>query len=155
MTVFSIPVLCGTLLAYLGSTFASLVPFPSTPIKLSTYFDNQAASIDGTTGNFNNNGSTYVAEYLPTGPWLFNGVTVIRLLCLISEVGAELSMFSMTSQLLGVQDMIMLLPMDRSWNFRMRPMSTNFTCFMPEMGWTVSANTVPMKPPNEFHTSSI
>lgn len=63
-------------LAYLGITSASLAPFLSVPIPLSSYFDNQAASIDGTTGNFDNHGSTYVAEYLPTRSWLFNGVTV-------------------------------------------------------------------------------
>jgi alpha-L-fucosidase len=83
MKVFSVPSLCGTLLAYFGSTSSPLVPFPSTPITLSSYFDNQAASIDGTTGNFNKRGSTYAAEYLPTGPWLFNSVTVNLLILFI------------------------------------------------------------------------
>lgn len=78
MKVFSVPLLCGVFLTYLVTSSASLVPFPfpSVSVPLSTYFDNQAASIDGTTGNFDKNGSTYVAEYLPVGPWLFNGVTV-------------------------------------------------------------------------------
>ncbi|KAH0828992.1 glycoside hydrolase family 29 protein [Lanmaoa asiatica] len=58
MGVFSIPLLFWTLLSYLGTTSASLVPFPSVPIPLTSYFDKQAESIDGT-----------------TGPWLFNGVT--------------------------------------------------------------------------------
>ncbi|KAG8220487.1 glycoside hydrolase superfamily [Butyriboletus roseoflavus] len=75
MKVFSIPALCGALLAYFGTDSPSLIPFPSTPIPLSSYIDNQAASIDGTTGSFNRIGSTYAAEYLPTGPWLLNGVT--------------------------------------------------------------------------------
>lgn len=79
MNVFNIPAICGALLAYIGIA-SSLTPFPSTPVPLSSYFDNQAASIDGTTGNFNKYGSTYAAEYLPTGPWLFNGVTVNLLL---------------------------------------------------------------------------
>ncbi|KAG8220484.1 hypothetical protein J3R82DRAFT_3180 [Butyriboletus roseoflavus] len=75
MEVFSLPLLCVTLLAYLGTTSAFLILFPSVPVPLSSYFNNQAASIDGTTGNFDKNGSTYAAEYLPTGPWFFNGVT--------------------------------------------------------------------------------
>ncbi|KAI9573212.1 glycoside hydrolase family 29 protein [Boletus coccyginus] len=75
MKIFGVPSLCGALLAFFGTPYPPLVPFPSTPIPLSSYFDNQAASIDGTTGNFDNKGSTYVAEHLPTGPWLLNGVT--------------------------------------------------------------------------------
>ncbi|KIJ11300.1 glycoside hydrolase family 29 protein [Paxillus involutus ATCC 200175] len=74
MKVFGIPVLCGVLLSYFGIV-SSLVPFPSTTISLLDLFNNQAASIDGTTGNFDKNGSTYAAEYLPTGPWTFNGIT--------------------------------------------------------------------------------
>jgi alpha-L-fucosidase len=65
MKVFCIPVLCGVLLSYFGIVSSSLVPFPSTTISLSDFLNNQAASIDGTTGNFDKNGSTYVAEYLP------------------------------------------------------------------------------------------
>ena len=76
MKVFGIPSLCGALLAFFGTPYPPLVPFPSTPIPLSSYFDNQAASINGTTGNFDEKGATYVAEHLPTGPWLLNGVTV-------------------------------------------------------------------------------
>ncbi|KIJ10105.1 hypothetical protein PAXINDRAFT_16856 [Paxillus involutus ATCC 200175] len=75
MKVFCIPVLCGVLLSYFGIVSSSLVPFPSTTISLSDFLNNQAASIDGTTGNFDKNGSTYVAEYLPRGPWTFNGTT--------------------------------------------------------------------------------
>ena len=76
MRVFSVPSLCGALLGYFGTAPSPLIPFPSTPIPISSYFNNQAASIDGTTGNFNKWGSTYAAEYLPTGSWFLNGVTV-------------------------------------------------------------------------------
>ena len=86
MKVFGVPSLCGALLAYFGTTSSPLVSFPSVPIPLSSYFDNQAASIDGTIGNFDNRGSTYAAEHLPTGPWLLNGVTV-NLLILFSVCG--------------------------------------------------------------------
>ncbi|KAF8131998.1 glycoside hydrolase family 29 protein [Boletus edulis] len=75
MKVFSVPSLCGALLAYFGTTPSPLVPFPSISVPLSSYIDNQAASIDGATGNFNKMGSTYAAEYLPTGPWTLNGIT--------------------------------------------------------------------------------
>ncbi|KAH7883390.1 glycoside hydrolase family 29 protein [Phlebopus sp. FC_14] len=75
MKVFSIPVLCGGLLSYFGAVTPSLVPFPSTSIALTALFDNQAASIDGRTGDFNRKGGTYAAEYLPRGPWVFNGIT--------------------------------------------------------------------------------
>ena len=77
--LLSIPWLCDVLVAYFAIP-SSLVSFPSTPIPISSYFDNQAASIKGTTGNFNQKGSTYAAEYLPTGPWLFDGVTVDTLI---------------------------------------------------------------------------
>lgn len=83
MSVFGlVPLLCDVLLAYFGTPPSSLIPFPSTPVTLSSYLNNQAASIDGTTGSFNKKGSTYAAEYLPTGPWLFDGVTVNPLIVL-------------------------------------------------------------------------
>lgn len=86
MRAFSnVPFFCDVLLAYFGTTSPSLVQFPSTPITLSIYFNNQAASVDGTSGNFNKYGSTYAAEYLPTGPWLFDGVTVNHFIVLSSE----------------------------------------------------------------------
>ena len=128
MRVFNIPVLCGTFLAYFATTSASLVPFPSVPIPLSNYFDNQAASIDGTTGNFNNDGSTYAAEYLPTGPWFFGGVTVS--LFIVSWIRGVLIYIrvslSMTSPLPGASVMIIWSLRDRLWNFRTQPMSMNF-----------------------------
>ncbi|OAX35712.1 hypothetical protein K503DRAFT_669319, partial [Rhizopogon vinicolor AM-OR11-026] len=64
MRVFGMPLLCGALLSYLQTARSSLVPFPSTVIPLRDLFDNQAASLDGTTGNFDGDGSTYAAEYL-------------------------------------------------------------------------------------------
>ncbi|KAG1794155.1 glycoside hydrolase family 29 protein [Suillus plorans] len=74
MRVFGVPLLCGTLFSYFSTVKSSLVTFPSVVIPLSGLFDNQAASLDGTTGNFDGNGATYAAEYLPEGPWLYNGI---------------------------------------------------------------------------------
>lgn len=74
MRVFGVPLLCGALLSFFRTVKSSLVTFPSTVIPLSGLFDNQAASLDGTTGNFDGNGATYAAEYLPEGPWLYNGI---------------------------------------------------------------------------------
>jgi len=63
---------------------SSLVTFPSTVIPLSDFFDNQTASIDGTTGNFDGNSATYAAEYLPEGPWTYDGVSVrITMTCFL------------------------------------------------------------------------
>jgi len=76
MRVFGVPLLCGALFSYFRTVKSSLVTFPSIVIPLSDFFDNQAASIDGTTGNFDGNGATYAAEYLPEGPWLYNGISV-------------------------------------------------------------------------------
>ncbi|KAG2074850.1 glycoside hydrolase family 29 protein [Suillus decipiens] len=75
MRVFGVPLLCGALFSYFHTVKSSLVTFPSAVISLSSLFDDQAASLDGTTGNFDGNGATYVAEYLPEGPWLYNGIS--------------------------------------------------------------------------------
>ncbi|KAH7929517.1 glycoside hydrolase family 29 protein [Leucogyrophana mollusca] len=74
MKPLSIATLCGALLSQLGAA-NSLVTFPSTEIPLTDFFDNQAASLDGSTGNFDKNGSTFAAQYLPQGPWDYNGIT--------------------------------------------------------------------------------
>lgn len=76
MRIFGVPLLCGALFSYFRTVKSSLVTFPSVVIPLSDLFDNQAASLDGTTGNFDGNGATYAAEYLPEGPWLYNGISV-------------------------------------------------------------------------------
>jgi alpha-L-fucosidase len=76
MRVFGVPLLCGALLSYFRTVKSTLVTFPSAVIPLSGLFNNQAASLDGTTGNFDGHGATYAAEYLPEGPWLYNGILV-------------------------------------------------------------------------------
>jgi alpha-L-fucosidase len=76
MRAFGVPLLCGALLSHFRSVKSSLVTFPSAVIPLRGLFDNQAASLDGTTGNFDSHGATYAAEYLPEGPWLYNGISV-------------------------------------------------------------------------------
>ncbi|KAH7912706.1 glycoside hydrolase family 29 protein [Hygrophoropsis aurantiaca] len=73
MRPFTITTLCGVLLSQLG-TATSLISFPSVEVPLTNFFDNQAASLDGSTGNFDNNGSTFAAQYLPQGPWDYNGI---------------------------------------------------------------------------------
>ncbi|KIM58478.1 glycoside hydrolase family 29 protein [Scleroderma citrinum Foug A] len=52
-----------------------LSSFSSLPLPLKDLYNNQAASVNGSTGNFDKHGGTYPAEYLPTGPWIYNGVT--------------------------------------------------------------------------------
>ncbi|KAG1828517.1 glycoside hydrolase family 29 protein [Suillus variegatus] len=75
MRNFGVPLLCGALFSYFRTVKSSLVTFSSVVIPLSDIFDNQAASLDGTTGNFDGYGATYAAEYLPDGPWLYNGIS--------------------------------------------------------------------------------
>ncbi|KAG1818020.1 glycoside hydrolase family 29 protein [Suillus subaureus] len=75
MRVFGVPLLCGALFSYFRTVKSSLVTFPSAVLPLSSLFNNQAASLDGTTGNFDGYGATYAAEYLPEGPWLYNGIS--------------------------------------------------------------------------------
>ncbi|KAG1794157.1 glycoside hydrolase family 29 protein [Suillus plorans] len=75
MRIFGVPLLCGALFSYFRTVKSSLVTFPSVVIPLSDLFDNQAASLDGTTDNFDGYNATYAAEYLPEGPWLYNGIS--------------------------------------------------------------------------------
>jgi alpha-L-fucosidase len=76
MRISGVPLLCGALLSYFHTVKSSLITFPSAVIPLSSLFDNRAASLDGTTGNFDGNGATYAAEYLPECPWTYGGVSV-------------------------------------------------------------------------------
>jgi len=76
MKAFCIPFICGPLLSYFEMEHPSLSSFSSLSLPLKDLYNNQAASVNGSTGNFDKHGGTYPAEYLPTGPWIYNGVTV-------------------------------------------------------------------------------
>lgn len=79
MKAFCIPFICGPLLSYFETEHPRLSPFSSLPFSLKDLYNNQGASVDGSTGNFDKHGGTYPAEYLPTGHWVYNGVTVCRM----------------------------------------------------------------------------
>ncbi|EIW76474.1 glycoside hydrolase family 29 protein [Coniophora puteana RWD-64-598 SS2] len=51
-------------------------PFPSTPIPISSLYNNQAGSLgNGTTNaNFDGQGGSYVIEFLPNGTWVYDCV---------------------------------------------------------------------------------
>ncbi|KAF5374668.1 hypothetical protein D9615_009002 [Tricholomella constricta] len=53
---------------------ASLVKFPSTALPLPPLFNNQAASSTGA-ANFNGFGSSFDSQFLPQGPWVYDGIT--------------------------------------------------------------------------------
>ncbi|KAJ7627477.1 glycoside hydrolase family 29 protein [Roridomyces roridus] len=62
--------LSSTLLCAVASTPA----YPSSPLPLSALFDNQAASPDGS-ADFDGNGASFDSQYLPPGPWVYDGIT--------------------------------------------------------------------------------
>ncbi|KAJ7731632.1 glycoside hydrolase family 29 protein [Mycena metata] len=48
--------------------------YPSIPLDLSSIFDNQAASPDGS-ADFDAHGASFDSQYLPPGPWVYDGIT--------------------------------------------------------------------------------
>ncbi|KAJ6493264.1 glycoside hydrolase family 29 protein [Mycena sanguinolenta] len=60
------------MLSCVSAAVASQYPFVSLP--LSTLFDNQAASADGST-DFDAHGASFDSQYLPPGPWVYDGIT--------------------------------------------------------------------------------
>ncbi|KIO02569.1 glycoside hydrolase family 29 protein [Pisolithus tinctorius Marx 270] len=75
LSALCVPNLCGPLLSFIETDHPSLVPFSSLQLPLKDLYNNQAASVDGTTGDFDGHGGTYPAQHLPTGPWHYNGIT--------------------------------------------------------------------------------
>lgn len=57
--------------------FTPLEVYPSAVVPISDLFNNQAASKGGYVADFDGWKSSYDAEYLPTGPWVYDGITVI------------------------------------------------------------------------------
>jgi hypothetical protein len=54
---------------------ASLVPYSSISIPISDLFNNQAASINGSFGDFDGLGGSYDGSLLPSGVWTYDGIT--------------------------------------------------------------------------------
>lgn len=59
-----------TLVAALFEVVASttLRPYVSSIVPIASFFDNQAASANGSMADFDGLGSSYDAQFLPTGP---------------------------------------------------------------------------------------
>ncbi|KAF8177465.1 glycoside hydrolase family 29 protein [Mycena galopus ATCC 62051] len=57
-----------------AATAASASPYPFVSLPLSALFDNQAASADGS-ADFDGQGSSFDSQYLPPGPWTYDGIT--------------------------------------------------------------------------------
>ncbi|KZT22439.1 glycoside hydrolase family 29 protein [Neolentinus lepideus HHB14362 ss-1] len=62
-------------LNFSGVLAVSLVPFTSTAVSLTDLFNNQAASVSGSGGNFDGSGSSYDVTLLPTGVWTYDGIS--------------------------------------------------------------------------------
>lgn len=56
--------------------FGSLNEYPSFAVPISDAFNNQAASRNGVIANFDGQGSSYDAAFLPNGTWVYDGITV-------------------------------------------------------------------------------
>lgn len=54
----------------------SILRYPSVPLPISDLFDNQAASADGSFGDFDGSGGSYDGSVLPTGTWAYDGIIV-------------------------------------------------------------------------------
>ncbi|KAJ7183877.1 glycoside hydrolase family 29 protein [Mycena filopes] len=57
-----------------GLTVAFAAQYPSVSLDLSSIFDNQAASPDGS-ANFDAHGASFDSQYLLPGPWVHDGIT--------------------------------------------------------------------------------
>ncbi|KAF7350653.1 Glycoside hydrolase family 29 protein [Mycena sanguinolenta] len=53
---------------------AATSQYPSVSLPLSTLFDNQAASANGS-ADFDAQGASFDSQYLPPGPWVYDGIT--------------------------------------------------------------------------------
>lgn len=54
---------------------ATLGSFTSVALPLEDIFDNQAASSDGS-ANFDGQGGSFDSQFLPSGPWIHDGIKV-------------------------------------------------------------------------------
>lgn len=59
-----------------GFVSGALVDYPTVVLPLRDLFDNQAASVNGST-SFDTLGSSFDSQHLPPGPWLFDGIKVL------------------------------------------------------------------------------
>jgi hypothetical protein len=58
----------------------TLVSFPFVSLDLTPVFDNVAAAPEGSgLANFDSKGASFDSQFLPTGKWVYDGVTVRRI----------------------------------------------------------------------------
>jgi hypothetical protein len=68
---------CFPFLSAVGAATSTASQYPSVSLPLSPLFDNQAASADGS-ADFDAHGASFDSQYLPPGPWVYDGITVRR-----------------------------------------------------------------------------
>lgn len=71
-TILVLPLLFSTLSAAVD---VDLPKFPFTLVPLNSIFDNQAASVNGSTANFDGSGNSFASQFLPTGAFSYDGIT--------------------------------------------------------------------------------
>lgn len=62
--------------SYNFNTLGSLFPYPSRAIAIDHVFNNQAASGSGAIADFDGQGASYDAQFLPNGSWVYEGINV-------------------------------------------------------------------------------
>lgn len=94
---------------------ATLKPFTPVALPLEDIFDNQAASSDGS-ANFDGHGGSFDSQFLPTAPWIHDGIKV-SLALILSKVQHLTDVsdadHSTTSLQAGGREMITSSPMAR------------------------------------------
>lgn len=90
---------------------ATLKPFTPVALPLEDIFDNQAASSDGS-ANFDGHGGSFDSQFLPTGPWIHDGIKV-SLALILNLTDVSDADHSTTSLQAGGREMITSSPMAR------------------------------------------
>lgn len=60
-------------------SFGPLYTYPSDIVPISNAFDNHGVSKQGAIADFDGKGSSFDAQYLPYGSWVYDGITVCNI----------------------------------------------------------------------------
>lgn len=107
--------------------------YPSVVIPIDGIFNNQAAAKNGAIADFDRHGSSFDAQYLPHGSWVYDGITVRGNTVRLFEFSAYLQVHSTNFLRLGVSERTMCWRTIKSCIYPSRPRFTSFIFCMPEM----------------------
>jgi hypothetical protein len=125
-----------TFSAHFGDTYLSVV------IPIDGIFNNQAASMNGAIADFDGHGSSFDAQYLPHGSWVYDGITVRGSTVRLFEFSAHLQFHSTNFLRLGVSERTMCWRTIKSCIYPNRQRFTSFIFCMPEMELMVCISVV-------------